>query len=315
MSSDATIIVHKHEAPFVILPKTITEGGLGMSLKSHGLLSYLLGKPHNWKTWVKDIAARFTDGEWAIRAGLKELRQHGYADLEPVRSETGVCGTVWKVSDQPMFKDSPRTRKFRLHLESKSKDRGNLRLRFPQSEETSVSENHHHNKTNCTVRNNNTNKSAAGAAGGDGNFAFSDQEAPPPGPRDREAKAKVKSSEADLGTSFLKRWSETYQQWYGIPYSQKSDDARKSRAKLKELGLRPKDLLAYAFRMWINVEDIVGISEGFDPLFSQIKGSRNLAFFLNNIQAIAEEQEEPLEYKLPEKEYQRLETRISKGMS
>ena len=153
----STIIIHKKDTPYVQLSKDITNGGGGFSLKALGLLCYLLGKPDGWQTWVTDIATRFSDGESAVRSGLAELRLLGYADLEPIKTPTGFGGSVWRISDEPMFKDLERTKQFRLRQKKSPKtplmpeitvssNSGDLKLRKPEIQETRVSGNHHLSK-------------------------------------------------------------------------------------------------------------------------------------------------------------------------
>jgi hypothetical protein len=118
------------------------------------------------------------------------------------------------------------------------------------------------------------------------------------------------------GWCFLTRWKQTYQQWFKTPYLQKPGEASQAGKIIKELDCRPKDLLAYAFRMWINTVDYDEVDpDGFDPLFYQIKGSRNMRFFLSHLMEMAEEQKEPLDccLKVVEKEYQQLEQVIALG--
>ena len=58
-----------------------------LSMKAKGILLYLLSKPDGWKVIITDILAHTTDGEKAIRSGLRELQQQGYYKKIPVRED------------------------------------------------------------------------------------------------------------------------------------------------------------------------------------------------------------------------------------
>jgi len=98
----------------------------------------------------------------------------------------------------------------------------------------------------------------------------------------------------------MTRWCQGYQQWFGAPYLQKPGEAAQARKIINELNCRPKDLLTYAFRMWVNTTDYDKVRpNGFDPFFYQIKGSRSVRFFFSNLTEIANEQKEPLDCAIP----------------
>lgn len=67
------------------------------------MLTYLMGKPDDWKLRVTDLVNRGTDGKHSIRAALKELRAFGYASLVQIRDKGKVAEWVWKVSDSCVF--------------------------------------------------------------------------------------------------------------------------------------------------------------------------------------------------------------------
>lgn len=107
-----------------------------------------------------------------------------------------------------------------------------------------------------------------------------------------------------------------YQQWFKTPYLQKNGEAVMARKIIEGLKCRPKDLLAYAYRMWINTTDFDEVNpDGFDPMFYQIKGSRNLRFFLSHLMEIAVEQDEPTDCAIPvrEPEFRQLEQVTAQG--
>lgn len=73
-----------------------------LSLKSKGLLCYLLSKLEGWKVRSKDIANFSTDGETSIRSALKELRECGYSELQNVRDDKGrITERVLVIRESP----------------------------------------------------------------------------------------------------------------------------------------------------------------------------------------------------------------------
>jgi hypothetical protein len=101
------IITAKSNAPFARVTKSMLDDP-NISWQAKGILSYLLGKPEEWKLRVRDLANRARNGETAIRTALKELREFGYAKLTPVRDERGkIVEWNWRVSDAPIFRDEP----------------------------------------------------------------------------------------------------------------------------------------------------------------------------------------------------------------
>jgi hypothetical protein len=96
------VLCGRKEDPFARVSKTmLTDNRL--SFKAKGILAYLLGKPPHWKVRVTDLANQSTEGPASIRAGLMELRQHGYCELTCLRDGGKVKEWVWKVSDAPIF--------------------------------------------------------------------------------------------------------------------------------------------------------------------------------------------------------------------
>lgn len=120
-----------------------------------------------------------------------------------------------------------------------------------------------------------------------------------------------------LATKFMERWCWGYEKWFGVPYVVKEAHQKQATEVLQRLTCKAKELAAYAFRMWINTSQVDEVMQrGFDPLFYQVKASRNLTFFLRYIDNIAEEQKHPLDADLKEllpSEYNTLETAISAG--
>ena len=77
-----------------------------LSFKAKGILSYLLSKPVDWTVRVADLSNHATDGKGAVRSGLKELRECGYATFKRARDDktkayTGGEYTIYEVPHVP----------------------------------------------------------------------------------------------------------------------------------------------------------------------------------------------------------------------
>lgn len=93
--------VSKREDPWARIPKAVL-GDKSLSWKAKGLLSYLLGKPNDWKLRVGDLMKQSTDGEVAVYSGLNELRTAGYAILTSTPRVNGqFVGNDWVIYDSP----------------------------------------------------------------------------------------------------------------------------------------------------------------------------------------------------------------------
>lgn len=90
--------------PFARIPNELLADDR-VSWRAKGILSYLCGKPDGWKMRVADLCNHGTEGEFAVRSALKELRKAGYAQLCQVRENGKIKQWVWKVSDTAIFLD------------------------------------------------------------------------------------------------------------------------------------------------------------------------------------------------------------------
>jgi len=81
-------VVHNKDNPYVVMNKT----GLNdprLSYKAKGLHAYLLSKPDDWEVYVGHLAKQATDGKSAVRSGLKELIECGYAVFKRETDDRG----------------------------------------------------------------------------------------------------------------------------------------------------------------------------------------------------------------------------------
>lgn len=93
--------VKKYDCPYVQIDKRPLSDKR-LSWKAKGILVYLLSKPDDWHVWVRDLAARSTDGEGAVRTGLEELFKAGYATRQQGKKENGTFAPVnYTVYERP----------------------------------------------------------------------------------------------------------------------------------------------------------------------------------------------------------------------
>ncbi|MGX4631297.1 DnaD domain protein [Carnobacterium divergens] len=73
-----------------------------LSLKSKGLLAYMLSLPDDWVFYEKELINHSTDGRDSVRKGLRELEEHGYLVRERARDDRGkLQGTDWLLHETP----------------------------------------------------------------------------------------------------------------------------------------------------------------------------------------------------------------------
>lgn len=72
-----------------------------LSWKAKGLLAYLVSRPHDWIVRLGDLEGRSTDGRSAVRSGLEELKQFGYAEFHREHREDGTFECWWVVYERP----------------------------------------------------------------------------------------------------------------------------------------------------------------------------------------------------------------------
>lgn len=72
-----------------------------LSLKAKGLLTMMLSRPDDWVFYMDELQTHSADGEKSLRAGFKELQEHGYVKKFPVyenRKITKWITVVYEVS-------------------------------------------------------------------------------------------------------------------------------------------------------------------------------------------------------------------------
>ncbi|WP_421752898.1 hypothetical protein [Croceimicrobium sp.] len=100
--SESIIRVKKRQNPFAQIDRSILENG-DLSYRAKGVLCYLLSKPDNWETRLKDVINHGTEGRDAVRSAFKELREAGHLILVPIKSESGrLMGRGYEVHEYPI---------------------------------------------------------------------------------------------------------------------------------------------------------------------------------------------------------------------
>ncbi|MDH2862623.1 helix-turn-helix domain-containing protein, partial [Bacillus cytotoxicus] len=69
---------------------TINNTGLKderLSWKAKGILAYILSLPDDWVFYREELATHAKDGLDSLRAGMNELKEHGYLHRFPVKDD------------------------------------------------------------------------------------------------------------------------------------------------------------------------------------------------------------------------------------
>lgn len=75
-----------------------------LSWKAKGLFAYLWSQSDLWDFYEVEVLKHSTDGRASLRAGLKELEEHGYLKRYRNRDDKGILReSKWILSEQPMF--------------------------------------------------------------------------------------------------------------------------------------------------------------------------------------------------------------------
>lgn len=72
-----------------------------LSFKAKGILTYLMSRPDGWEVSVTDLVKHGEDGEHAVRAGLKELKEAGHMKYTQSRDQGRITGWLIEVYEVP----------------------------------------------------------------------------------------------------------------------------------------------------------------------------------------------------------------------
>lgn len=97
-------LTKSYKSNFTTVPNSIINDKT-LSLKAKGIYLFLISKPDNWQFSVDRIATQNSDGENAVRTGLKELEEHRYLKRVQI-NKRGVFGeNDYIIYDEPYPSD------------------------------------------------------------------------------------------------------------------------------------------------------------------------------------------------------------------
>ena len=74
-----------------------------LSLKAKGLLTVMISLPKDWNFTVKGLAKLSADGEYSVRAAVKELEKYGYLERKERRDKSGrIADTEYTIYEKPV---------------------------------------------------------------------------------------------------------------------------------------------------------------------------------------------------------------------
>lgn len=96
----AIIKIIKRDCPYVTIDKTGVDNP-NLSWAATGLLTYLIGRPGNWKINITHLSSVKTCKETATKSALKELREANYCHYFVVRKNGKISETFYLVFEVP----------------------------------------------------------------------------------------------------------------------------------------------------------------------------------------------------------------------
>lgn len=96
----AIVKIVKRDCPYVTIDKTGVDDP-NLSWAATGLLTYLIGRPGNWKINITHLSSVKTCKETATKSALKELREANYCHYFMVRKDGKISETFYLVFEVP----------------------------------------------------------------------------------------------------------------------------------------------------------------------------------------------------------------------
>lgn len=93
-------VVKNKNNPYVMIDRRPVDNPK-LSFKAKGILVYLLSRPDGWEVSVADLIKHGTDGEAAVRSGLKELKEAGHMRYTQSRNAGRITGWLIEVFEVP----------------------------------------------------------------------------------------------------------------------------------------------------------------------------------------------------------------------
>ena len=86
---------------FITIDRAPIDEDATISFKAKGILTYLMGRPDDWKPRIVEIASHTSEKKESVRTGVKELQKAGYIELRRIKDEktNRWAGWEWRVTD------------------------------------------------------------------------------------------------------------------------------------------------------------------------------------------------------------------------
>ena len=97
-------VVKNKDNPYVMIDRRPVDNP-SLSFKAKGILTYLLSRPDGWEVSVADLIKHGTEGEAAVRSGLKELKEAGHMRYTQSRNQGRITGWLIEVFEVPIPPD------------------------------------------------------------------------------------------------------------------------------------------------------------------------------------------------------------------
>ena len=73
--------IEKQVVPFTQIANEVLNNS-DLTFKAKGIYAFMMSKPDNWNFTIRSMAKQVSDGEKAIKSGIKELKDPGYIEYE-----------------------------------------------------------------------------------------------------------------------------------------------------------------------------------------------------------------------------------------
>jgi hypothetical protein len=93
----------KERGEFITVERDAIDNDKFISFKAKGLLTYLMGRPNNWKPNIKEMVSHARDKEASVKSGISELKKAGYVEIKRFQDKKGLWGWEWSVCDRPIY--------------------------------------------------------------------------------------------------------------------------------------------------------------------------------------------------------------------
>ena len=81
--------IEKEVIPFTQIANEVLNSA-ELSFKAKGIYAFMMSKPADWNFTIRSMAKQVSDGERAIKSGIKELKDLGYIEYEKHTDGTGT---------------------------------------------------------------------------------------------------------------------------------------------------------------------------------------------------------------------------------